>query len=82
MILRGMTNTPPTAHVGVTEIGEMLGVSRQRANKLAARPDFPAPIAQTKAGRVWERAAVAQWEKGWDRTNVGGRPSKSTAQQQ
>ncbi|MER5556355.1 hypothetical protein ABT001_32660 [Streptomyces sp. NPDC002793] len=75
-----MTNTPPAAaHVGVTEIGEMLGVSRQRANKLAGRPDFPTPVAQTKAGRVWERAAVEQWEKGWDRANVGGRPP--TAQQ-
>lgn len=77
-----MTNTAPAAqHVGVTEIGEMLNVSRQRANRLVARPDFPAPVAQTKAGRVWERAAVVQWEKGWDRNNVGGRPPKDTAQQ-
>ncbi|WP_159476284.1 helix-turn-helix transcriptional regulator [Streptomyces caniferus] len=71
-----MTNTPPE-HVGVTEIGEMLSVSRQRANKLVARADFPAPVAQTKAGRVWERAAVVTWEKGWDRTNVGGRPPRA-----
>ncbi|MFF8423148.1 helix-turn-helix transcriptional regulator [Streptomyces sp. NPDC015680] len=78
-----MTNTQPAAeHVGVTEIGEMLAVSRQRANKLVARPDFPAPVAQTKAGRVWERAAVVAWEKGWDRDNVGGRPPKSAAAQQ
>lgn len=61
----------------------MLVVSRQRANKLVNRADFPAPVVQTKAGRVWERAAVAQWEKSWDRTNVGGRPrnSKDTDQQ-
>ncbi|MFZ3562828.1 helix-turn-helix transcriptional regulator [Streptomyces sp. BH097] len=72
-----MTNTTPAAHVGVTEIGEMLNVSRQRANKLVARPDFPEPVAQTKAGRVWERAAVEAWEKTWDRTNVGGRPPRN-----
>ncbi|MGY3341039.1 putative DNA-binding transcriptional regulator AlpA [Streptomyces filamentosus] len=71
-----MSNTPPATHVGVTEIGEMLSVSRQRANRLVAKADFPAPIAQTKAGRVWERAAVEKWAEGWDRTNVGGRPPK------
>ncbi|MCX4554258.1 AlpA family transcriptional regulator [Streptomyces sp. NBC_01500] len=76
-----MTNTAPAEHVGVTEIGEMLGVSRQRANKLVARPDFPAPVAQTKAGRAWERAAVEKWETGWDRHNVGGRPPQKPAQQ-
>ncbi|MCX4799907.1 hypothetical protein OG497_39385 [Streptomyces sp. NBC_01242] len=77
-----MTNTEPAAHVGVTEIGEMLNVSRQRANKLVARPDFPAPVARTKAGRVWAREAVVKWEQGWDRTNVGGRPPRNAAQQQ
>ncbi|MFJ5129912.1 helix-turn-helix transcriptional regulator [Streptomyces sp. NPDC088555] len=78
-----MTNTAPVGgHVGVTEIGELLGVSRQRANKLVARPEFPAPVAQTRAGRVWERAAVVAWEKGWDRDNVGGRPPRSAAAQQ
>ncbi|MFB7030961.1 MULTISPECIES: hypothetical protein [unclassified Streptomyces] len=71
-----MTNTDPPAHVGVTEIGGMLGVSRQRANTLVKRPDFPAPFVETRAGRVWERKAVEKWEKGWDRTNVGGRPPK------
>ncbi|MGO4634970.1 helix-turn-helix transcriptional regulator [Streptomyces sp. 2RAF24] len=76
-----MTNSDTSAHVGVTEIGEMLGVSRQRANALVARPDFPPFIARTKAGRVWERAAVEEWETGWDRTNVGGRPPRSAPQQ-
>ncbi|WP_331741439.1 hypothetical protein OG760_37685 (plasmid) [Streptomyces sp. NBC_00963] len=76
-----MTNTAPAGeHVGVTEIGELLTVSRQRANKLVARPDFPPPIAQTKAGRVWERAAVVAWEKNWDRHNIGGRPPKNVPQ--
>jgi hypothetical protein len=82
VILEGMTNPPPASeHVGVTEIGEMLGVSRQRANTLARRPDFPEPLARTKAGRVWKREDVVKWEEGWDRTNVGGRPPKKAGRE-
>ncbi|MEW1724285.1 hypothetical protein [Streptomyces sp. NPDC093109] len=69
-----MTTPPPADHVGVTDIGEMLKVSRQRANQLAARTDFPAPVVQTRAGRLWDRAAVEQWATAWDRHNPGGRP--------
>lgn len=76
-----MTNAVPNPHVGVTEIGQMLGVSRQRANRLVAKAGFPEPIAQTGAGRVWERAAVEEWAKGWDRDNVGGRPPKNAGQE-
>lgn len=65
-----------------TEIGEMLNGSRQRANKLAARPDLHAPVAQTKASRVWAREAFVKWEQGWDRTSVGSRPPRNAAQQQ
>ncbi|MFC8765101.1 hypothetical protein ACFUAG_30895 [Streptomyces sp. NPDC057193] len=46
-----------------------------------AKPDFPPFISRTKAGRVWEGAAVEEWEKGWDRTNVGGRRPSSAPQQ-
>ncbi len=80
LILEGMTNTPPSQHVGVTEIGEMLGVSRQRANRVVAKADFSEPVTQTRAGRVWERAAVEEWAKGCDRDNVGGRPPKNATQ--
>lgn len=30
--------------IGITEIAGQLGVSRQRAGKLAENPDFPAPV--------------------------------------
>lgn len=72
-----MTNQP-AEHVGVTEIGEMLNVSRQRANTLTKRADFPAPVVQTRAGRFWDKAAVVAWAQGWDRNNQGGRPRKTT----
>jgi len=69
--------TPPRTG-GLSEIGELLGVSRQRAYTLAKRADFPAPIASSRAGRTWDLAAVEAWEKTWDRTAKGGRPKAVT----
>jgi predicted DNA-binding transcriptional regulator AlpA len=67
-----MSDTP----LGLTEIGELLGVSRQRAFTLSKRADFPAPSATLKAGRIWDRADVEAWEATWDRSNQGGRPKR------
>ncbi len=47
--------------VGTTEIGALLGVSRQRAAQLAAGEDFPEPVAVLAAGRVWMLADVKSW---------------------
>jgi hypothetical protein len=48
--------------VGVAEIAEMLGVTRQRVNVLAKTdPSFPVPEAELSCGRVWSRAAVVAW---------------------
>lgn len=54
-----------TSHlVGVREIAEMLGVSRQRADQISrAYADFPAPEAELASGRVWKRASVDRWIK-------------------
>jgi hypothetical protein len=49
--------------VGLTEIAEMLGVSRQRVGQLAATDGFPAPEADLAAGRVWTRQAIEKWAK-------------------
>jgi predicted DNA-binding transcriptional regulator AlpA len=49
--------------MGVTEIGELLGVSRQRADQLSRTDEFPAPEAELASGRVWARAAVEKWAK-------------------
>lgn len=67
-----MSDTP----LGLTEIGDLLGVSRQRAFTLSKRADFPAPTANLKAGRIWDKAAVEAWAKTWDRSNQGGRPKR------
>jgi hypothetical protein len=53
----------PRVHhlVGTAEIRRMLRVSRQRADALTRLPDFPAPVVDLEAGRVWERDAVTEW---------------------
>lgn len=47
--------------VGVHEIAALLGVSRQRVHQLAARKDFPKPLAVLHAGKVWRRRDVEAW---------------------
>ena len=50
--------------VGVAEIAEMLGVSRQRVNAiLKTDPSFPRPEAELSAGRIWLRSAIVDWAK-------------------
>ncbi|MFF7158093.1 AlpA family phage regulatory protein [Streptomyces sp. NPDC008139] len=66
--------TPPPRTGGLTEVGEILGVSRQRAYTLAKRQDFPVPVATSKAGRTWDLDVIEAWMANWDRENKGGRP--------
>jgi predicted DNA-binding transcriptional regulator AlpA len=47
--------------VGVAEIADMLGVSRQRVHQLATREDFPTPLAVLVMGSVWDRAVIEEW---------------------
>jgi predicted DNA-binding transcriptional regulator AlpA len=47
--------------VGAHEIRSMLGVSRQRVYQLAARPDFPKPIAHLAQGKVWSVDDIEAW---------------------
>ncbi|OBJ96822.1 hypothetical protein [Mycobacterium sp. 1245852.3] len=61
--------------IGVTEIAGELGVSRQRAGKLAEDPDFPAPVLRTAAGRLYTRDSVKAFQQRWTaaRNPRGGR---------
>lgn len=74
-----MIDTMSDEPLGLTEIGELLGVSRQRAFTLSKRADFPTPTATLKAGRIWDRTEVEAWEATWDRSNQGGRPKQKKA---
>ena len=60
--------------VGVGEVAELLGVSRQRASSLARSAAFPPPLAELKAGPVWARASVGRFVEQWQR-----RPGRRTA---
>ena len=55
----------PVHHlVGVAEIAEMLGVSRQRVNAIVkSQESFPKPEAELSAGRIWLRSEVLTWAK-------------------
>lgn len=66
--------------VGLTEVAGELGVSPQRADKLAASPDFPRPVLQTPTGRLWTRASVRAFKKVWEETKNprGGRRRRTT----
>lgn len=58
--------------MSAAEIGQELGVSRQRVHKLRSIPGFPAPLAELRGGAVWDAAAVRKFAQNWDRKP--GRP--------
>lgn len=49
--------------VGVAEIAEMLGVTRQRVFQLTKLEGFPEPTALLSAGTIWERETVEKWAR-------------------
>jgi hypothetical protein len=59
--------------VGVTEAGEILGVSKQRVSALAKSPTFPAAVASVNAAPVWLRSSIEAFARVPRR---GGRPAK------
>ncbi len=61
-----MPSVPPL--VAAKEIGDMLGVSRQRVTQLAAIPTFPAPVAVLSVGRIWLREDIVAWAEQSGRT--------------
>lgn len=48
---------------GISEIAALLSVSRQRANQLAKREDFPRPLDRLASGPVWRRSDIERWAK-------------------
>jgi prophage regulatory protein len=49
--------------LGLHEVAELLGVSRQRADQLARYTGFPKPVAELKAGRIWRRTDIEKWKE-------------------
>ena len=53
----------PEELAGLSEIAEMLGVTTRTVQRYMEREDFPEPLGQIAAGRVWLRANVETWAK-------------------
>jgi hypothetical protein len=66
-------NTPDL--VGVAELAELCGVTRQRASVLARSGGFPEPLAELASGPVWDLRMVQRFVREW--TRKPGRPAKS-----
>jgi hypothetical protein len=61
---------------GVTEVAEMLGVTRQRASALTTHPAAPAPVARLASGPVYVRDSWCRFAETWPRR--GGRPRRAS----
>src|SRR3954454_13617899 len=48
---------------GAAEAADILGVTRQQVDRLAARPDFPKPVAVLRAGRIWRTRDIERWAR-------------------
>jgi hypothetical protein len=44
--------------IGLAELAELYGVSKNTANTWARRHDWPAPVATLKMGPVWDRETI------------------------
>jgi hypothetical protein len=64
--------------VGASEVGTMLGVSRQRVHQLRDLATFPAPLVEVAMGPLWDARAIEAFEREWSRRP--GRPRLAVAQ--
>ncbi len=63
--------------IGITQIADELGVSRQRAGQLADDADFPEPVLNPPSGRLYTRASVRAFKRHWTETrNPRGGPRR------
>jgi hypothetical protein len=67
---------PAETFHGVTEVAQLLGVSKQRVSELRTSAAFPAPIAELAAGPVWAGSSLRRFVESWSRKP--GRPRRQT----
>jgi hypothetical protein len=60
---------------GVTEVAELLGVTRQRASALTTHPEAPAPVARLASGPIYVRNSWQRFAETWPRR--AGRPRRA-----
>lgn len=64
--------------IGVTEVSELLGITRQRLHDLRRLPGrFPTPSSELSSGPVWTRSAIEAYSAAWNRRP--GRPAMPCA---
>lgn len=65
--------------MGVSEIAEVLGVSRQRAHQITQKPNFPLPFLRLMATPVWGGGDVRHWMRETGRAKKGSETAKAVA---
>jgi predicted DNA-binding transcriptional regulator AlpA len=74
----GSLVAPAEEVVGLTEVAELLGVTKRTVQRYySERDDFPEPLGHLAGGRVWLRSDVEAWAKQTLPLKVG-RPRKET----
>lgn len=58
----------------IIEIAELLGVTHQRASKIADQAGFPAPVGREGQSRLWDRREVVAWAREWRREKPWRKP--------
>ena len=65
--------------VGLTEIAERTGSSKQTVWSWTSREGFPEPIARVSGRPVWNWPEVSKWNSSWVRSK-GGYPTHKANQ--
>lgn len=53
--------------VSAAEVGDQLGISRQRVHQLQSTAGFPEPLYRLRTGPVWDARAIEAFATRWDR---------------
>jgi predicted DNA-binding transcriptional regulator AlpA len=56
-----MTETKLSDLIGLSELAELLGVTKGEANAMRQRHGFPAPVVKLRMGPAWDKREVLEW---------------------
>jgi chromosome partitioning protein len=73
-------SSPNSELLGVAEVAELLGVTRQAVTNWKSRGNFPDPIANLKSGPVWGSSDVLDWAQAMGIEIVERSKGKSAAE--
>jgi prophage regulatory protein len=48
-------------YMGITEIADYIGYSKQRVSQFVEQNDFPRPLAVLGQGRIWATESIDEW---------------------